>query len=68
MTSLDNAQVNRITNNLDDWLPFSANRQFKAEPRLPDSAEGMYSPALIATQAQLDTQLEKLADSIRQAS
>lgn len=69
MTSLDNTQVNRITNNLDDdWPPFSANRQFKAKPRLPDSAEGMYSPALIATQAQLDTQLEKLADSIRQAS
>ncbi|WP_172148470.1 MULTISPECIES: hypothetical protein [Pseudomonas] len=69
MTSLDNAQVNRITNNPgDDWMPFSANRQFKAEPRRPDSAEDMYSPALIATQAQLDTQLEKLADSIRQAS
>lgn len=69
MTTDNLTQPNRKTNSLDDfWMPFTANRQFKAKPRLPDSAEGMYSPALIATQAQLDTQLEKLADSIRQAS
>ena len=30
-------------NNLDQfWMPFTANRQFKAKPRLLESAEGMY--------------------------
>ena len=31
---------------LDDfWMPFTANRQFKAKPRLLESAEGMYFTA-----------------------
>ena len=30
-------------NNLDQfWMPFTANRQFKAKPRLLESAAGMY--------------------------
>jgi len=33
-------------NQLDDfWMPFTANRQFKAKPRLLESAEGMYFTA-----------------------
>ena len=44
MTTDNLTQPNRKTNSLDDfWMPFTANRQFKAKPRLPDSAEGMYS-------------------------
>ncbi|HEX9798306.1 MAG TPA: hypothetical protein VGA52_15095 [Anaerolineales bacterium] len=121
MTSDNQTRPNRKTNNLDDfWMPFTANRQFKAKPRLLDSAEGMYftrddghqvldgtaglwccnaghgrreiteavsrqialayqarapvrpplalSPALIVEKAQIDSLVEKLADSIRQAS
>ncbi len=43
MTVDNGSQPNRITNSLDDfWMPFTANRQFKARPRLLESAEGMY--------------------------
>ncbi|WP_372867913.1 aspartate aminotransferase family protein [Pseudomonas sp.] len=43
MTTDNSSQLNRKTNSLDDfWMPFTANRQFKAKPRLLDSAEGMY--------------------------
>ncbi|MDM8348620.1 aspartate aminotransferase family protein [Pseudomonas sp. sp1636] len=43
MTLDNSAQPNRKTDSLDDfWMPFTANRQFKAKPRLLDSAEGMY--------------------------
>ncbi|MCG4452690.1 aspartate aminotransferase family protein [Pseudomonas sp. MMS21-TM103] len=43
MTTDYSSQLNRKTNSLDDfWMPFTANRQFKAKPRLLDSAEGMY--------------------------
>ncbi|MNF45661.1 Omega-amino acid--pyruvate aminotransferase [compost metagenome] len=35
--------VNDKNHRLDDfWMPFTANRQFKARPRLLDSADGMY--------------------------
>lgn len=38
--------MNRKNHNLDDfWMPFTANRQFKARPRLLESAEGMYFTA-----------------------
>lgn len=43
MTTEKSSQPNRKTNSLDDfWMPFTANRQFKAKPRLLESAEGMY--------------------------
>ncbi|SDH71340.1 beta-alanine--pyruvate transaminase [Pseudomonas benzenivorans] len=43
MTLDSSPQPNKITNTLDDfWMPFTANRQFKAKPRLLESAEGMY--------------------------
>ncbi|KFX71110.1 omega amino acid--pyruvate aminotransferase [Pseudomonas taeanensis MS-3] len=46
MTLESSAQPNRKTNTLDDfWMPFTANRQFKAKPRLLESAEGMYYTA-----------------------
>ncbi|TXH64673.1 MAG: aspartate aminotransferase family protein [Lysobacteraceae bacterium] len=36
-------QATRLPDNMDAfWMPFSANRQFKASPRLLVSAEGMY--------------------------
>ena len=35
--------VNDKNHSFDDfWMPFTANRQFKAKPRLLDSADGMY--------------------------
>ncbi|OWJ95475.1 aspartate aminotransferase family protein [Pseudomonas sp. A46] len=43
MTNATLAQPGRISNSLDEfWMPFTANRQFKANPRLLESAEGMY--------------------------
>ncbi|UTW09786.1 aspartate aminotransferase family protein [Pseudomonas benzenivorans] len=43
MTTHTPSQTNRINNKLNDfWMPFTANRQFKAKPRLLESAEGMY--------------------------
>ncbi|WP_375740690.1 aspartate aminotransferase family protein [Pseudomonas boanensis] len=46
MTNNTSPQPGRITNSLDDfWMPFTANRQFKAKPRLLESAEGMYFTA-----------------------
>ncbi|AYF89462.1 MULTISPECIES: aspartate aminotransferase family protein [unclassified Pseudomonas] len=43
MTNAYAPQPDRISNSLDDfWMPFTANRQFKAKPRLLESAEGMY--------------------------
>ena len=43
MTNSSSPQPGRISNSLDDfWMPFTANRQFKANPRLLESAEGMY--------------------------
>jgi beta-alanine--pyruvate transaminase len=43
MTNATLAQPGRISNSLDEfWMPFTANRQFKASPRLLESAEGMY--------------------------
>lgn len=46
MTLESSAQPNRKTNTLDDfWMPFTANRQFKAKPRLLESAAGMYFTA-----------------------
>ncbi|HBX54971.1 aspartate aminotransferase family protein [Pseudomonas sp. UBA2684] len=46
MTTDNNPQPNRKTNTLDDfWMPFTANRQFKAKPRLLESAAGMYFTA-----------------------
>ncbi|MFZ6048235.1 aspartate aminotransferase family protein [Pseudomonas sp. CR3202] len=43
MTDAFAPQPGRISNSLDDfWMPFTANRQFKANPRLLESAEGMY--------------------------
>jgi beta-alanine--pyruvate transaminase len=43
MTTDNQTPPNRKTSHLDDfWMPFTANRQFKAKPRLLDSAEGMY--------------------------
>ncbi|WP_439886743.1 aspartate aminotransferase family protein [Pseudomonas sp. MBLB4123] len=43
MTLETPSQANEINNNLADfWMPFTANRQFKARPRLLESAEGMY--------------------------
>ena len=33
------------------WMPFTANRQFKATPRLLESAEGMYYTASDGRQA-----------------
>ncbi|WP_137819044.1 aspartate aminotransferase family protein [Pseudomonas sp. 2FG] len=43
MTTDNKPQLSRKTNTLDDfWMPFTANRQFKAKPRLLESAEGMY--------------------------
>ncbi|GLZ85096.1 omega amino acid--pyruvate aminotransferase [Metapseudomonas resinovorans] len=43
MTNAFAPQPGRISNSLDDfWMPFTANRQFKAKPRLLESAEGMY--------------------------
>ncbi|MBT8765921.1 aspartate aminotransferase family protein [Metapseudomonas boanensis] len=46
MTNNTSPQPGRITNSLDDfWMPFTANRQFKARPRLLESAEGMYFTA-----------------------
>ncbi|WP_137823063.1 aspartate aminotransferase family protein [Pseudomonas sp. D(2018)] len=43
MTNAYAPQPGRISNSLDDfWMPFTANRQFKAKPRLLESAEGMY--------------------------
>jgi beta-alanine--pyruvate transaminase len=43
MTTENSSQPNRKTNSLDDfWMPFTANRQFKAKPRLLESAAGMY--------------------------
>ncbi|NQD94816.1 aspartate aminotransferase family protein [Pseudomonas sp. CrR25] len=46
MTTDTRSPVNRKNNTLDDfWMPFTANRQFKAKPRLLESAEGMYFTA-----------------------
>ncbi|MGH8436452.1 MAG: aspartate aminotransferase family protein [Pseudomonas sp.] len=46
MTTDSTPQLSRKTNTLDDfWMPFTANRQFKAKPRLLESAEGMYFTA-----------------------
>ncbi|RJG12888.1 aspartate aminotransferase family protein [Pseudomonas cavernicola] len=46
MTTDYKPQLSRKTNTLDDfWMPFTANRQFKAKPRLLESAEGMYFTA-----------------------
>ncbi len=43
MNSFNPAETLRKTNTLDDfWMPFTANRQYKAKPRLLESAEGMY--------------------------
>ncbi|WP_372873799.1 aspartate aminotransferase family protein [Pseudomonas sp.] len=43
MTTDNQTPPHRKTSRLDDfWMPFTANRQFKAKPRLLDSAEGMY--------------------------
>jgi beta-alanine--pyruvate transaminase len=43
MTTDDTSQSSRSPGKLDDfWMPFTANRQFKASPRLLESAEGMY--------------------------
>ncbi len=43
MTTDSHQQMNRKTHGLDDfWMPFTANRQFKARPRLLKSAAGMY--------------------------
>ncbi|MDH4584091.1 aspartate aminotransferase family protein [Pseudomonas sp. BN415] len=43
MTNAYAPQPGRISNSLDDfWMPFTANRQFKAKPRLLESAEGMF--------------------------
>ena len=46
MTSSNPQETLRKTNTLDDfWMPFTANRQFKAKPRLLESAAGMYFTA-----------------------
>jgi len=46
MTSSNPQEPLRKTNRLDDfWMPFTANRQFKAKPRLLESAAGMYFTA-----------------------
>lgn len=46
MTTDNKPQLSRKTNTLDDfWMPFTANRQYKAKPRLLESAEGMYFTA-----------------------
>ncbi|MGH8354335.1 MAG: aspartate aminotransferase family protein [Pseudomonas sp.] len=46
MTTDATPQLSRKTHSLDDfWMPFTANRQFKAKPRLLESAEGMYFTA-----------------------
>lgn len=43
MTSLFNPADTAHASSLDAfWMPFTANRQFKARPRLLESAEGMY--------------------------
>ncbi|MDP3814449.1 aspartate aminotransferase family protein [Pseudomonas sp.] len=43
MTFDNSSNPIRKTNTLDDfWMPFTANRQFKAKPRLLESAAGMY--------------------------
>ena len=43
MTFDNSANPIRKTNSLDNfWMPFTANRQFKAKPRLLESAAGMY--------------------------
>ncbi|QEY65555.1 aspartate aminotransferase family protein [Metapseudomonas lalkuanensis] len=43
MTNAFAPKPGRISNSLDDfWMPFTANRQFKTNPRLLESAEGMY--------------------------
>ena len=43
MSTQSPTQANGINHKLDDfWMPFTANRQFKAKPRLLESAEGMY--------------------------
>lgn len=43
MTTDNLTPPNRKTKSLEDfWMPFTANRQFKAKPRLLDSAEGMH--------------------------
>ena len=43
MTFDNSANMIEKTNTLDNfWMPFTANRQFKAKPRLLESAAGMY--------------------------
>jgi len=46
MTSDNAPKMSRKNHRLDDfWMPFTANRLFKASPRLLESAEGMYFTA-----------------------
>ena len=66
----------RISNSLDDfWTPFTANLQFKASPRLLESAEGMYFTCTAgrreiteAASKQIDIFAGTLADPIRKAA
>ena len=51
MTIDDTPQSSAPPGKLDDfWMPFTANRQFKASPRLLESAEGMYFTATDGSQ------------------
>ncbi|PPZ70566.1 aspartate aminotransferase family protein, partial [Neisseria gonorrhoeae] len=39
---MDHSNKSNMPNLSNFWMPFTANRQFKASPRLLASAEGMY--------------------------